>query len=81
MVLYILQRRAFASENKYFSNISNIIDYLQTKNIGGYHIVVAMDIDTNVRHAVFLKDHPPCNTFEINKIGEMRPLNIHKTNQ
>ena len=81
MVLYILQRRTFGSENKYFSNIPNIVDYLQAENICGYHTVVAMDIDTNVRHAVFIKDHPPCNTFEINKMGEMRPLNVHKINR
>ena len=69
------------SSNYYFDNINSIIDFLNSqKNKHGlpWQQVVSIDINTNVRSAILIDGYKePCNSFNINKQGEMYPLNIH----
>lgn len=68
-------------EEYYFSSIDNIVQFLnqhEQRKSNYPQTVVAIQLDTNIRQPVYINGYEnPCNTFSINKLGEMKPLNVY----
>jgi len=83
-MIYVLYFEEYDyTDQRYFSTINKIVEFLNRpeQHYGPlWHTVVYMQLDSNKRQPVHVDGYAePCNSFAINKFGEIRPLNVHRS--
>lgn len=81
-VLYLARHHLSTPVLYYFSNIENIVKFLNKIEYSKYppQNVVYTRLDVNIRQPFYIDGYDtPCNTFSIDRHGVMKPMNKHTT--
>ncbi len=78
--LYYRIMHTGSASHYFFSNIPKIVEFLNHHDQrDGLHwqVVTVIQLDTNKRQAFSIPGYSePCNTFQIDFTGKMKPLNV-----